>query len=273
MPSGRKGQEFMAKKRIGQGRDMNADNSILYFNTKPDLMKIILYLSLPVILSCNKLRKQPGITPQVDTTTLVSTRKQPDRSKYYTTKDTVIIPIETGDTDTYSKAEFNHIVDTHPEFFSNEVRHPDLAYYGADKEGFNSEAGQDGYYVLYAWFLKQRNSINKYAERRKKLISIYENINELFEQVQHGGTYFGHQSWRIIGYAEYAVSIYKHNERNISETYDISEEKELYIKSLRLLAAHNKERNKIVNNISQAITDIFYLQRAQEFQYSNYEYY
>jgi hypothetical protein len=236
-------------------------------------MKTILYLFLPVIVSCNDLGKQPAIISQVDTTTRVSTKKQPDRSRYYTTKDTVFIAFETGDTNTYSKEEYNHIVDNHPEFFENEILHPDLAYTCADKEGFNSEAGQDGYYVLYAYFLKQKNGISKYAERRKKLISIYQNINQLFQQLQGGGTYFGHQSWRIMGYAEYAVSIYKRNEQSISKAHDISEQKELYIKSLRLLAGRDKDRNNIVNKISEAITDVFYLQRAQEFQYSNYEYY
>jgi hypothetical protein len=231
------------------------------------------------MVSCNKLRKQAAVTPhqidttiQVDTTTQVSTKMKPDRSKYYTTKD-IIIPIEPGDTCIYTREEFNSMVDNHPEFFSDEMPNPDLAYYAANKEGFNSEVGQDGYYVLYAYFLKQKNGIGKYAERRKKLIDIYENINQLFQQLQGGGTYFGHQSWRIRGYAEYSVSIYKRNEQSISNAYDISLEKELYIKSLRLLAGHNKERNKMVNNISEAITDIFYLQRAQEFQYSNYEYY
>jgi len=241
-------------------------------------MKIIFYLCLPVIVSCNKLRKQPVIisqvdtTMQIDTTTPVSTNVQPGHSKYYTTKD-IVIPLEPGDTCVYTKEEFNHIVDTHPEFFEDEMVHPDLAYNCADKEGFNSEAGQDGYYVLYAYFLKQKNGIGKYAERRKKLITIYENINEIFANIQHGGTYFGHQSWRIRGYAEYAVSIYKYNEKSIDRPYDISEEKGLYIKSLRLLAGHDKERNKFVNKINAAITDVFYLQRAQEFQYSNYEYY
>jgi hypothetical protein len=244
-------------------------------------MKIILFIPLLFIFSCKKPIKKPAAKLQTavaapDTTTQGSTTSTgPDNSKYYTTKDRVVIMMEPGDTDSYSKEAFNHIVDTHPEFFSDEVVDPDLAYYSTPgKEGFNSEAGQDAYYDLYAYFLKQKNGIDKYAERRKKLIDLYENINSLFANLKGGGTYFGHQGRRIRGYAEFSVYLYKQYEKRISQSYDISEQKALYIRSLKLLAGnHDKELNKIVNKISQDITDIFYLQRAQAFQYSNYEYY
>lgn len=71
--------------------------------------------------------------------------------------------------------------------------------------------------------------------------------------------------------------------------YDITKQKEIYIKSLRQLISDessidnettgtekDKRRNdlyKIVDNLEGLISDIFYLRRAQEFQYENYEYY
>jgi hypothetical protein len=96
-------------------------------------------------------------------------------------------------------------------------------------------AGQDEYYVLYAHFLKQRNGIDEFAERRKKLIAIYKNINSLFQHFEHGGTYFGHQSLRTLGYAEYSVYLYKHFEDYFSKAYGIAKQKDIYIKSLRQL--------------------------------------
>jgi len=91
-----------------------------------------------------------------------------------------------------------------------------------------------------------------------------------------------------LGYAEY--SIYLISEIKIEKTYDITKQKELYIKSLRQLiedeskidfetldkdkkSERKKELNKIVNELDSFITDIFYLRRAQEFQYEYYEYY
>ena len=35
----------------------------------------------------------------------------------------------------------------------------------------------------------------------------------------------------------------------------------------------NKKLNEFVNELDRLITDIFYLRRAQEFQYRHYEYY
>lgn len=75
----------------------------------------------------------------------------------------------------------------------------------------------------------------------------------------------------------------------MEKTYDISKQKELYIQSLRQLindeseidyetlgqekAERTKKLNEIVSEVDRLITDNFYLRRAQEFQYTNYQYY
>jgi hypothetical protein len=129
-----------------------------------------------LFLSCNNQTKRPDLKTQLDTTKQVTSASKQDKSKYYTTKDILIIT-ETSDTLKYSKDEFNHIVDNHPELTNDFAHNPDQTYYcNADKEEFSSEVGQDSYYILYAYFLKQKNGIDKYAERRKKLIDIYSNI-------------------------------------------------------------------------------------------------
>lgn len=166
----------------------------------------------------------------------------------------------------------------------------DRTYYcNGNSVGFAGEAGQDSYYILYAYFLKQKNGTNKYSDQRKKLIEIYLNINTLFGQFEYGGTYFGHQKFRIPAYAEYSVYLYSLNLNDFEKTYDITNQKEIYIKSLRQLITdessidnettvseknlRKKDLNKIVDNLEGLISDIFYLRRAQEFQYRNYEYY
>ncbi len=246
------------------------------------------------LLGCNQqpktdsalTAKQVGKTVQNDT---VSTTQKTDNSKYHTSTDTLKISTEMVGTIKYSKDEFNRIVDNHPEFFTNYWEDPDKKYYcNGDSREFASEVGQDDYYVLYAYFLKQKNGADKYAVMRKKLIDIYTNINSLFQRFQYGGTYFGHQYPRILGYAEYSVYLYSEQSDNIEKTYDITKQKDLYIKSLRQLiddeskidnetlgkekVERNKELNKIVDDLSKIITDNFYLRRTQEFHYEHYEY-
>ncbi len=201
-----------------------------------------------------------------------------------------MITTETGDTLKYSKDGFNQIVDNHPELTNEYAQDPDQTYYcNRDKEQFGSEAGQDTYYILYAYFLKQKNGIDKYAERRKRLIDICSNINSLSRYFEYGGTYFEHQQSRILGYAAYSIYLYSQGEKYFAKIYDIAKRKELYIKSLRQLIedeskvdfytlaqeklTRNRELNKIVNNIDKAITENYYLRRAQEFHYRHYEYY
>lgn len=236
--------------------------------------------------------KQVDKTKDIDkTTNVITSTNKIDNSKYYTTKDTIIISIEKGDSLKYSKEEFNQIIDKYPELVNNKyVRNPDQIYYCSRNKGeFGSEAWQDEYYILYAYFLQQKNGVNKYKELRKKLIDIYSDINSLFGHFQYGGTYFGHQSSRILGYAEFSVHLYSQNEKRFSKTYDIIKEKELYIKSLRQIIKdessidfntlgeykieRNNKLNKIVDELDKLITDNFYLKRAQDFHYGNYEYY
>ncbi|CAD0007029.1 hypothetical protein FLACHUCJ7_03104 [Flavobacterium chungangense] len=114
-------------------------------------------------------------------------------------------------------------------------------------------------------------------------------INSLFGHFQYGGTYFGHQKMRILGYAEYSIYLLPKENNEIEKTYDITKQKELYIKSLRQLIKdeseidfetlgqekieRNKKLNEIVDKLNTLISDNFYLRRAQDFHYGHYEYY
>lgn len=118
--------------------------------------------------------------------------------------------------------------------------------------------------------MKQKNGVEEYVEIRENLINLYLDINSLFQKIEHGGTYFGHQSYRILAYAEYNIYLYKYG---IEKLYDISKQKELYIKSLRQLIKdeeYDENVDEIVNIIDKRITNIFYLRCAQEFQYKYY---
>lgn len=252
------------------------------------MKKIIYLLTITIaLLSCNQQPKQAVKTVAADTA--LNTKKA-DRSKYYAREDTVVIATEIGDTLRFAKADFNKIVDEHPEFFQDLTGSPDQVYYRfVNTVDFSSEQGQDVYYALYAYFLKQKNGIGQYAKQRKNLIDIYSGINALFAHFQYGGNYFGHQRMRILGYAEYAVYLLPKQKNEIEKTYDIGKQKELYIKSLRQLITdeskidfesigeektkRTKKLNGIVDELNHLITDNFYLRRAQEFHYGHYEYY
>ncbi len=250
-------------------------------------MKNLQYIIFLLIFGCSSQsdkRDNPGTVETIDKT------KNVDNTRYYTQQDTILIVTEIGDTLKYVKTNFNNIVDRHPEFFEQYPDNPDQAYFNSsDYEGFGGEAGKDTYYILYAYFLKQRNGIEEFAEQRQKLIEIYSGINFLFGQFQHGGTYFGHQHARILGYAEYSVFLMPKDKSDIIKTYDITKQKELYIKSLRQLiddeskidfntqreekVERGKRNNEVVDKLEVLITDNFYLRRAQEFHYGHYEYY
>jgi len=105
--------------------------------------------------------------------------------------------------------------------------------------------------------------------------------------LNYGGTYYGHQYSRIEGYAEYDIYCYSRRADFFDKTYDISNQRKLYIASIRQLiidevkvdtningekekAARKKKLFAIVTDIEKEITDNFYLKMAQGFQYEHY---
>lgn len=189
-----------------------------------------------------------------------------------------------------SKDYIDSVVRTYPELTEEHPPDPDQAFYNrADKSAFNSEVGQDEYYLLYAYLYKKKQYTPAFAEQRKKLVALYTDINELFGTFEYGGTYFGHQYRRIPAYAEFALTTFAKGKEYLDKSYDIRQQKKLYIASLRQLIADESsidnitlgkkkatrvaELNRTVDHIDSLITGMFYLRRAQSFQNSYYDYY
>ena len=228
-------------------------------------------------------------------------QRTPLNAKYYRYDDTVFVISSLGDSLLYLKDEFNDIVDSFPELTSEFTKNPDTAYTLkmwadlTDRLGnrkhltFGSEVGQDRYYVLYAYFLKEKNGIEEYNFRREKLLRIYRTLNSLFSELTYGGTYFGHQYSRIDGYAEYSIYLYKSDKSRFDKVYDIAKKKQHYISGLRNLITKEVQVDSYLNNeierskrrkelflfvdkLNTDLTDNFYLQMAQSFQGEHYSY-
>ena len=211
--------------------------------------------------------------------------------KNHTTLDTVLIITDRKDTIRYDQKSYNDLMDKHPEFLDVPPMDPVHAYEQSDDfETFGSEAGQDHYFILYAHFLKQENGVEKRQKERAQFIELYTNINALFWDLDHGGTYYGHQYNRILGFAEYTLYEVTKDKLNYEKEYDISKSKALFILSLKqlikdqiLIETDSNEAelqlkkiadlNAIIDAIDHDITDVFYLKYAQDFRNKHYKNY
>jgi len=207
--------------------------------------------------------------------------------------DTVLVFPEIKDSLSFTKKEFKEIIAAYPMLASDYVRSPDLSY-AADPCGargdemalrFSSEVGKDQYYMLYAYFLKQKAK-NSDSGVRRRLLRIYQDINWIQGELSGGGTYFGHQYARILGYAEYALYCYNVDSSYYQSSYSISTQKKLFIQSLRQQIADELQNNydftevdkmklkkellATVNELDKLITKKFYLKEAMKFEYSYY---
>ena len=268
-------------------------------------MKTLIYITTILFFGCTQRQiNDKNITNSDTSKNLTETKIELpqgklERAKYHTDKDTVYIFSQSKDTLKFSKEEFNDIIDNFPELTSLNTQNPDTAYNSkiwvdlVDSSGkkkhltFGSEVGQDNYYILYAYFLKQKIGIAKYSVRRKKLFEIYNTLNSLFGNLNYGGTYFGHQYSRIEGYAEFSIYWYRHYEDYFDRPYDITKQKAFYIGGLKQLIKDEVEIDnnvirenekdercndlfKLVDNLNKEITDNFYLRMAQSFQSDHY---
>ncbi|MES2375854.1 MAG: hypothetical protein V4553_04720 [Bacteroidota bacterium] len=258
-------------------------------------MRVLGYLSLFFfIFSCKSTDKEA-------TNVVVAGTTDCDTANWYKDpkdRDSVLVYEDEDSKAFYKKGELKRILKSYPELDDKEnILPPDQAYAKRGLKGAlkpcdinleGCELCQDSYYVLYAHFLKQRNGDEKYKKVRNNLIEIYRDINNIFGKLAQGGTYFSHQDSRILGYAEYSISLKKSDRYDdwFGKKYDISRQKTLYINSLRQKITDElnsnfdinkedkpklkKELFETVNQLDGLITNYFYLKMTQEFQYSNY---
>ena len=152
-----------------------------------------------------------------------------------------------------------------------------------DDISFESEAGQDSYFAMYAYFLSLKNGQEKYRNRRSKLMTLYMDLVSTFIKMENGGTIPNHNYLRATGVAEYSIHLYADDQwGRYKKKYDFANQKALYIKSLKqfiidecsknneVLETEKQEMLKTVNEIDGLITEYFYLERALAFQYSDY---
>lgn len=207
-------------------------------------------------------------------------------AKYYARKANIEIETEIGEHYKYSRKAFNDIVDLHPEFFLEVPMHPDQSYYEENNDpDFEDEFGQDHYYVLYAYFLKQKNGAEKFSVQRQELINIFTKINSLFANLKRGGSYFSHQKCRILAYVEYSIYLINNS---VSKKDDFNIQKALYLQSLKELIdaecnlyIYDTEQEKngrieYINSIADELDDMItcydYLIQAKEFHSNNYNF-
>jgi hypothetical protein len=261
-------------------------------------MKNLIFTATIYLFGCNNATKNSS-SNHVDTS-IVKTNPTNKKFQLYTKLDTVIISSRHFDTIKYSREEFNQIIDNFPSLYLSIPVNPDISYAQSgyfkdvtEKNGnkkhisFGSEQGQDTYYILYSYFLRQKQNDKDLEIVREDLISIYQSINDIFSYLRSGGTYFGHQYNRLNGYAEYSVYEYRQFSAIDNKLTEIQKLKQLYITSLKEIIHRQieldsdiprksdklKRENNLLRYIAildKTITNNFYLKKAQQFQYSYY---
>jgi len=258
--------------------------------------RTILLIMIATLFSCknsDNKKTQNSTVPQIN----MVEDKEPDVISGYN-KDIVYISIDDGDTLAYSKSDLRKILKTFPEL-TDEIAYPPDEEYATEKNitvnlsnnsifSLNCELCRDDYFELYAYFLKMHDCDEDYKMQRETLIKLYRDINSIYGQLAHGGTYYGHQYRRILGYAEYSICLLNSDKDygDFKKSYDIKKQKAFYIMLLKQTIEdevnndtetlpkdkpiRKKELLKTVDEINSLITDYFYLKMTQQFQNSNY---
>jgi len=253
-------------------------------------MKYLIITLASFFLGCNSGVLEP------EKASYENTDKRIDKSRLYYQGDSLTIVSGNNDTLIYSTVDFNEIVDNFPTLYEENPKHPDLSYAesgyfkdivtnkGTQKHiSFASELGQDEYFILYAYFLKKKNSGEQLDSQRNRLLSIYQNINTIYALLSNGGTFFGHQASRIPAYVEFALNQYKRDHNYYDKVDSVEKQKRLYLLLFRqTLYDENEAYHELQDEsklqryenhleiLDSLITDNFYLKKAKEFQYSNY---
>jgi len=255
---------------------------------------------------CQKTKKEPvkakvNISEKKDTTCLLHLYDDPKLEK-----EKVLIYAEEGiDSVLISRNELNKIEKLFPVFKAEFPSDPNESYAGKvwenyiNQDGkeesitFGSEVGRDDFCLIYAYYLKQKNGEAKFKLEREKLIKLYRAINGLYEGLNYGGTYFGHQHKRLNASVEYSIYKLKLRKEYYEKKYNFKKQKDLYIKALMQYVSDEEsqdpynqddprdgkgegsERGKRLQEkidiLEKLITNYFYLNQVQNFEITYYK--
>jgi hypothetical protein len=163
----------------------------------------------------------------------------------YTKEKKLRIYTEIGEKMELSKEKYNLIIDKFPELYQfpplspettyrNSPLFNDSSYWNDDRLRFyNSEQGQDVYFILYAWFLKKKNGQQKFVKERKTLSDIFYHINYIKCFFSKGGTYYIHLYRTMMAEIEYRIFQISRSDSSFLESTDFQAEKDTLIKSLK----------------------------------------
>jgi hypothetical protein len=145
---------------------------------------------------------------------------------------------------------------------------------------FKEPFGQDEFYLLYAYYLKQKNGDSKYKVERDKLVDLYDAINEIYVTWSQSLLYYDHQGFRIYACAEYSIFLLDQYKEDFDS--DFKKQKNLYIKSLRQYSQDQfkgsaiYDANRIKENIAileKLIINYYYLEQVRTFEMEYYRSY
>ena len=189
------------------------------------------------------------------------------------------------DTFTYSKKEFEQILELHPEISLYPPLHPDLAY-NKNYIGFIDETGKDVYYTIYAYLLKEKNKGRNFKRLRKELIEAFLKINYIHAYYKRGGSGFSHQKPRIAAFVEFSLYQKSQNKNLKHSRFEIMKEEFLTelktnmnqgIVKLKNMPNYAKERKILeigleIKSLDKLIKTSYILEEVKLFEGKYYNY-
>lgn len=170
-------------------------------------------------------------------------------------------------------------------------RHPDhaysylmLEYQDSDRPITNdyvSRAGKDEFYIRYAFFLHryQYYVLSDYNDNRKVLYKLFNMINDFYFIQAGGGNYHGHVASRVPAFCEFELAKLTWGSCSLDNDQINTEEKKIFMDYLRNqigkfstipkseLEATQQRLESVLNQIDKLITNNYYLQAAENFDW------
>ncbi len=140
--------------------------------------------------------------------------------------------------------------------------------------------------LLFTYFLQQRHNTSEYQKIRIQLLQLFITINDIDKELDHGGTGYMHFYEEISAIVEFEIAKFDYNNsQNDRFEVEYTEEKQYYIRMLKVMLASRKEIDmefseedkldafenisSLVNLLDRDITDGYLLNVVRRFQYSH----